>query len=166
MRRHPGRWGRGARQEEALGALRIEPEDPSFAPPCPPPRLPTSSAPSPALGTDLDSFRENDVVVIRAVHLQSHFLPSKHKVGYLSIPIEVRREQVICSGHEIPSAKVVLPLRNSPLNSSFCPQVELSALPVAARDSCSLYFHTSGGRTHTELIFVASRCPAQCWNIQ
>lgn len=94
------------------------------------------------------------------------FLPSTRLVGYLSIPVEVRREQVTCSGHEIPSAKVVLPLHNSPLNSSFCPQVELSALPVAARDSSSLYFHTSGGWTHTKLIFVASRCPAQCWNIQ
>lgn len=47
------------------------------------------------------------------------------------------------------------PHMNSPLNS-FCPQVELFSLPMAAHTSPLLCYCTPGGRTHIRFIFVAS----------
>lgn len=37
-------------------------------------------------------------MIIRATYLQTHFLPSEHKVGGVSLLVEVGHEQVTCFG--------------------------------------------------------------------
>lgn len=94
------------------------------------------------------------MVFVRAVLLHPIFLLPSTRLGCLSVSIKVRHEQVTCFGCETPPAEVFLPSSDLPSELSFCPQVELSALPRAAHESLLLYFHTSGGGTHTRLTVV------------
>ena len=62
------------------------------------PQLLTSRAASPAVGTELAVFRDNNVMVIGAVHLQSVPFLLSTRLGCLSIPVEVGHEQATCFG--------------------------------------------------------------------